>query len=221
MAPSSTIIITGGTGALGSTVARSLETAYPGRFHLVLTCRNTTDARAVAVSEFLKSKDSSFALEELDLSDLSDVKAFAGRIKSRIEAGEIPGLIGGGIVNSAAYMTFVREAKTKDGVDVMYTINCLAPALLARCLLPALIGERSATVINVGSEAHGIGRVEYFEEQKETNKNSKNGEKLGFLEGMKRYGSSKLLCVMMGYGLQRQLYAVSFALVLFLKYGSF
>jgi NAD(P)-dependent dehydrogenase (short-subunit alcohol dehydrogenase family) len=212
MAPTSTIIITGGTGALGSALARSLETSYPNQFHLILTCRNTTDERAVALSEFLSSKNGSFALEKLDLSDLAEVKAFAERIKSKVAAAGIPGLVGGGIVNSAAYLTFVRDAKTKDGVDVIYTINCLAPALLIRSLLPVLMGKDGlggATVLSVGTEAHGIGGMEYFEEQKERNKHVEEGEKLGFQEGLKRYGSSKLLCVMMGYALQRQLYVVS------------
>jgi hypothetical protein len=47
----------------------------------------------------------SFSLECLDLSDLGGVRAFAAGIKSKIDAEEIPGLVGGGIVNSAAYMT--------------------------------------------------------------------------------------------------------------------
>ena len=115
MPPSSTIIITGGTGALGSASARSLETLYPGRFHLVLTCRNTTDSRAEAISSSLRAQNGSFSLAKLDLADLEEVKVFAGRLKSQIEAEEIPGLAGGGLVNSAAYMTFVKDAKTKEG----------------------------------------------------------------------------------------------------------
>jgi hypothetical protein len=43
-------------------------------------------------------------------------------------------------------------------------------------------------------------------------KEAKEAGKLGFPEGMKRYGSSKLLCLMMGYAFQRQLYAVRFPL---------
>lgn len=214
MPTASTIIITGGTGALGSALARSLETLYPSRFHLVLTCRNTSDTRAEAISEFLSSKNGKFVLANLDLSDLKAVRAFAGDIKRKIDAGEIPSLVGGGVVNSAAYMTFVKDKRTKEGRDVMYTINSLAPALLARELLPVLIGKDgggSATVVNVGSDAAGFGRVEYFEEQKEGLKGVKEGEKLGFMEGVKRYGSSKLLALMMGYAFQKQLYVVSFS----------
>jgi NAD(P)-dependent dehydrogenase (short-subunit alcohol dehydrogenase family) len=218
MPPTSTIIITGGTGSLGSSLARTLATSYPGDFHLVLTCRNTTDSRALSISEFLTSKNSSFSIDKLDLSDLEDVKTFAERVKSKTAAGEIPGLVGGGVVNSAAYMTFLKDSKTKDGLDAMYTINCLAPALLLRCLLPVLVGKAGseggvATVVNVGTAAHEVGQVDYFEKQKEGNKNAKEGERLGFPEGMKRYGSSKLLTVMTAYAFQRQLHSVSSASV--------
>jgi NAD(P)-dependent dehydrogenase (short-subunit alcohol dehydrogenase family) len=212
MSQPSTIIITGGTGSLGSSLARTLETTYPGRFHLLLTCRNPGDQHALSITSFLKSQENShFSLEKLDLSDLEDVKAFAEKVRSKIRAGELPPLVGGGIVNSAAYNTFFKGVKAKNGKDVMYTVNCLAPALLARLLLPALLekdGEREgALVVNVGSAAHEIGRVEYFEGQEEE---VKEGEKVGFVECMKRYGSTKVLLLMVGYSFQRHLYAVSF-----------
>ncbi|KAE9378192.1 NAD(P)-binding protein [Stipitochalara longipes BDJ] len=203
MAPQSTIIITGGTGSLGSSLARTLETSYPGRFHLLLTCRTTDDEHAKAISTFLSSKNGSFALEKLDLSDLDAVKAFTENVKSRIANGELKPLIGGGVVNSAAYSTFFKGRKAKGGLDIMYTINCLAPTLLMRGLSDAMI--KGATFINVGSAAHEIGRTDYFEGKEEGE--VKEGEKLAFMEGMKRYGSSKLLGMMLGYAFQRRVFA--------------
>jgi NAD(P)-dependent dehydrogenase (short-subunit alcohol dehydrogenase family) len=213
MATPSTIIITGGTGSLGSSLARAIETSYPGRFHLLLTCRNTSDAHAESISSSLKSQNAQFSLEELDLSDLENVKLFAERVKAKISAGEIPGLVGGGIVNSAAYNTFLKGKKGKviggKERDVMYTINCLAPALLVRGLVGVMVEGAGATVVNVGSVAYEIGRVDYFETQDGEEGEVKEGEKLAFMEGMKRYGSSKALSLMMGYAFQRRLYAVS------------
>jgi NAD(P)-dependent dehydrogenase (short-subunit alcohol dehydrogenase family) len=204
MAPQSTIIITGGTGSLGSSLARALETSYPGQFHLLLTCRNPDDEHAKSISSFLTSKNGVFSLEKLDLSDLEAVRAFTSLVKSRIEKGELPPLVGGGIVSSAAYNTFFKGRRGKDGKDVMYTINCLSEVLLMRGLLDVLVD--GGTIVNVGSTAHEIGRAEYFEVQEE----GKEGEKLAFMEGMKRYGSSKLLALMAGYAFQRHAFAVSF-----------
>lgn len=213
MAPPSTIIITGGTGSLGSSLARALETTYPGRFHLLLTCRNPGDEHAKAVSDFLESKNGSFALEKLDLSDLGGVERFVEGFKERVGKGGVPGLEGGGLVTSAAYQTFFKGRKGKGpvGKDVMYTVNCLAPTLLVRGLLPLLLD--GATVVNVGSAAHEIGTAEYFEEKEagEGNGEAKEGEKLAFMEGMKRYGSTKLLLLMLGYAFQRRLAIVSFS----------
>lgn len=47
-----------------------------------------------------------------------------------------------------------------------------------------------ATIVNIGSQAHELGRIDYFEKQEKV---ARNGEKLGFSKGMKWYGSSKLL----------------------------
>lgn len=209
MAPQSTIIITGGTGSLGSTLSRTFETSYPGRFHLLLTCRNTDDEHAKSISEFLKSKNGAFSLEKLDSSDLDSVKQFTGEIKGRIGRGELPPLVGGGIVSSAAYQTFFKgkTGKGKDAKDVMYTVNVLAPIALMRCLMPVMLD--GSLVVNVGSAAYAIGKVDYFEGKEEVE--VKEGEKVGFMEGMKRYGSTKLLILMAGYAFQRKLFAVSFS----------
>jgi len=200
MAPQSTIIITGGTGSLGSSLARTLSTSYPGRFHLLLTCRDTSDIHAQAISSFLTSQNVSFALEKLDLADLEAVRAFTESVKARIEKGELKGLVGGGVVGSAACQTFY-----KGGRDVMYTVNCLAPVVLMRGLLGAML--EGGLFVNVGSAAHEIGRVDYFEGKEEGE--VKEGEKLAFMEGMKRYGSCKLLAIMLGYAFQRRVFAVS------------
>jgi NAD(P)-dependent dehydrogenase (short-subunit alcohol dehydrogenase family) len=207
MAPQSTIIITGGTGSLGSSLARVLETSYPGRFHLLLTCRNPDDEHAKTISTFLESKKGSFALEKLDLSDLDGVRTFVGDVKARVASGELKGLVGGGLVNCAANQTFFKGQKWK---DVMYTVNCLAPALLMRGLLGVMLEGEGSTVVNVGSGAYEIGRCDYFEGKEESE--GKEGEKVGFLEGMKRYGSCKLVTMMVGFAFQRRLYTVGFLL---------
>ena len=216
MAPSSTIIITGATGNLGSTIAKTVASLYPGRFYLLLTCRSVENAAAVSLQNALRSKDAAFSLERLDLSDLGAVKKFTEEVKQKINSGAMPSLVGGGIVNSAAFMNFTKDSKTSAGLDDMYTINALAPALLARGLLEVMYGRDGgggATVVSVGSQAHELGRVDYFQQSKGSGEKGAEGvgkgERLGFMEAMKRYGSSKLLLIMMSYAFQRHLYAVS------------
>jgi NAD(P)-dependent dehydrogenase (short-subunit alcohol dehydrogenase family) len=214
-APSSTIIITGANGSLGTAIVRSLVERYPGRFNLLLTCRNPEDERSVALGEEIKSKGAAFSIEKLDLSDLKLVVTFANNVNERISNGTIPGLQGGGLLNSAAYMTHVKDSKTKDGFDEMYQVIALAPALLIKSLLPSLESKdqtsEGALVVSAGSGAHPGGVVDYFQKRKEiTQKFGPDGnvERNSIVETMKRYGSSKLLLIMLSYAFQRKVYAV-------------
>jgi hypothetical protein len=64
------------------------------------------------------------------------VRTFVDDVKERVAIGELKGLAGGGVVNSAANQTFFKRRKWR---DVMYTVNCLAPALLMRGLLGVML----------------------------------------------------------------------------------
>ena len=208
--PESTILITGGSGSLGSTIAIQIAKSQPGKHHLILTARKLDDARTIETSATLRTLNTSFEFLELDLSSLENVKSFAAKLRGRILTGEVPRFDGGGVVLSAAMLTFVKDSQTKDGWNEMYGINVLAQNLITRELLPVLGG---ALVVNITSTTHNIGTVDYFSgeinrKRKDTN-NAREQETLGLGEAMKRYGSSKLLFVMSAYALQRRLDSVS------------
>ena len=208
--PESTILITGGSGSLGSTIAIQIAKSQPGKHHLILTARKLDDARTIETSATLRTLNTSFEFLELDLSSLENVKSFAAKLRGRILTGEVPRFDGGGVVLSAAMLTFVKDSQTKDGWNEMYGINVLAQNLITRELLPVLGG---ALVVNITSTTHNIGTVDYFSgeinrKRKDTN-NAGEQETLGLGEAMKRYGSSKLLFVMSAYALQRRLDSVS------------
>ena len=208
--PGSTILITGGSGSLGSAIAIEIARSAPENFHLVLTARNLADSRTIETSAALRTLNASFEFLKLDLSSLGDVKSFATMLTDRVERGEIPRFEGGGVVLSAAFFTFMKDSRTKDGWNEMYAINVLAQHLITRALLPVLGG---ALVINIASSTHNVGTVDYFSsETKRKGNDAKTADEqktLGLGEAMKRYGSSKLLSAMSSYALQRRLDAVS------------
>jgi short-subunit dehydrogenase len=78
MALQSTIIITGANGALGYKTALEICKAYPGKYHLVLTARNISDANTRKATEFLRQLSSApaFSWFLIDLSSLSNIKLF-------------------------------------------------------------------------------------------------------------------------------------------------
>jgi NAD(P)-dependent dehydrogenase (short-subunit alcohol dehydrogenase family) len=123
----------------------------------------------------------------------------------RVLKGEIPPFAGGGVVLSAAMVTFIKHSRTKDGWNEVYGINVLAQVLLMRELLLKL-GD--ATVVVIASATHGIGDVKYFSAGKPADGAKNKVETFGLGEAMKRYGSSKLLLIMSSYMLQRKLNAV-------------
>jgi mannan polymerase II complex ANP1 subunit len=202
--PTSTILITGGNGSLGSAIAVAITKSQPGKYHLVLTARSLTDVPTTQTSSTLSSLGASFEFQLLDLSSLENVRAFASTIIDKITRKELPPFAGGGIIHSAAKSTYAKGGVTKDGWNDMYGVNVLAPVFLEISLLTVLDG---ALIVNVSSATHSLGVVDYFSDNKKGTEYVA-GETVGLAESLKRYGSCKLLVLMAVYALQRHLNAV-------------
>jgi NAD(P)-dependent dehydrogenase (short-subunit alcohol dehydrogenase family) len=203
--PKSTILITGGSGSLGSKIAIELIKTQPDKYHVILICRDSKSAHVSGLLATLESLRGSFEFQTLDLLSLKDVFSFTKDLKSRISEKEIPGFEGGGIVNSAALFSWAKNDWSQ-----MYKTNVLAPTMLVRGLLEVLGG---GLVVNVGSAAHQMGTLEYLEKANVPTDKVGNEEKLTLQEGLKRYGSSKLFMLMASYAFQRRVEAVSYTLL--------
>jgi NAD(P)-dependent dehydrogenase (short-subunit alcohol dehydrogenase family) len=208
MAASSSVIITGAAGSLGSAIANQLIKLYSNQFHLILAARNINGDNATRVSENIRASGAAFSWEKLDLSILQSVDDFAIRIRTGIENKTIPPLYA--LINSAA-ISQIPVSKTVDGFDLIYQTNALSPLLLTRRLTP--IFEKSVhglpVVLNVSSAAISMGNYKYFQDSHATLDDSL-GRSIGVVESLKIYGSSKLLLLMAGYSLQREPRFVSY-----------
>lgn len=203
-----TVIITGGNGSLGSETALAIATAQPF-VHLLLTARNLASESVKQVSEKLRALGPrSFEIAKVDLASFASVKAFAAHTVDRVTRKEIPPVEV--LLNSAAASSFVVDNRTADGYDLVYQTNCLSPFLLTVSLLEAFRDKRAGgggKVINVGSAAIGMGRLDYFQTQNALWE-KKKGTQLGTKEGLTRYGSSKLRMNAAMYALRRSLVIV-------------
>jgi NAD(P)-dependent dehydrogenase (short-subunit alcohol dehydrogenase family) len=198
MAPASSIIITGAAGSLGAAIAEQLTSLFPNEYHLILAARNTSNENATSLSEQLEAAGAVFSWEELDLTSFSSVLGFAKRIGAAIEEQKLPELYG--LINSAA-ISLATPTKSADGFDTIYQTNTLSPVLLMRELLSLFRNAKHGSVIlNVSSATEAMGDIHYF--QKESDNSL--GKSLGLKEGLKKYGSSKLLLLMAGYAMQRE-----------------
>jgi NAD(P)-dependent dehydrogenase (short-subunit alcohol dehydrogenase family) len=114
--PQHIVVMTGATTGIGAQALKYLE-AVPDT--LVLTGVRGT-GRTVPGAEFFP----------LDLASLSSVRAFADAVKQRLGDAKIEMLV----LNAGAQ--FRTAQLSKDGFELTFAVNHLAPYLLARLLLP-------------------------------------------------------------------------------------
>ena len=123
------VIVTGATNGVGLATAAALARAGA---HVILAVRNTEVGRQRAAEI-----GGSTSVAELDLADLSSVRAF--RVDGDVDI----------LINNAGALTQSR-AETVDGFEMTLATNFLGPFALTNQLLPQIRSQ----VIIVGSEAH-------------------------------------------------------------------
>jgi NAD(P)-dependent dehydrogenase (short-subunit alcohol dehydrogenase family) len=151
------VVITGGTSGLGLESAKRLGAAGAT---IVLTSRSIEKGlKAVeGVRDYVKSKvigEPKIYSLELDLDDLSSVKAFPkslGLLMDSIGRSDIDVLL-----NNAGVMAIPSRELTVDGYERTFQSNHLGHFVLTAGLFPFLNRDK-AIVINVSSEAYQIAR---------------------------------------------------------------
>ena len=168
-----TVVVTGANSGLGAATAGALAAAGAS---VVLACRNTdkgTRAAAAMTGDVL--------VRELDLADLSSVRAFAAA------TGPVDVLI-----NNAGIMA-VPPGRTADGFELQFGTNFLGPFALTGLLLDR-VADR---VVTLSSGAHRLGKVQL---------DDLNWERRRYQRWL-AYGQSKLADLVFAYELARRLEA--------------
>lgn len=142
------ILITGGNSGIGLCTAEQLA----GRgADVILACRDQTKGQAALAHIKNNHPEARVRLYQLDLADLSNVRACAQRLND-----ELDGL--DGLINNAGVAP-TRQRHTTDGFEMQFGVNYLAPVLLTHLLLPLLLQRHGARVVHVASMMHWLGRV--------------------------------------------------------------
>jgi NAD(P)-dependent dehydrogenase (short-subunit alcohol dehydrogenase family) len=138
-----TALVTGATAGLGEAVAVAL--AGHG-MHVLVHGRNARRA-AAAVDRITESGGSAQAVLA-DLASLEQVRELADRVSAEHAAIAL-------LVNNAGIGAgrppYRKRQLSHDGHELRLAVNYLAPALLARRLIPALKNGLPARIVNVGS----------------------------------------------------------------------
>lgn len=169
-----TVVVTGATSGLGLITAREL--ARVGA-RVVLAVRNVEKGRQARAG-----MAGDVEVEQLDVSDLASVRAFAERWAGPLDV----------LINNAGIMD-VPLTRTHDGLDVQTATNSFGPFLLTNLLLPHLTDR----VVWVTSQLHRMGHLHL---------DDLNWESRTY-RPMDAYNDSKLQVVLYSLNLQRRLTA--------------
>ncbi|TDC50723.1 SDR family NAD(P)-dependent oxidoreductase [Jiangella ureilytica] len=201
MSPARTVLITGGTGSLGTATVRALGRRASG-WHAVVTGRDRarTAARAAALADRSGLPVTPLVL---NLESLDAVRAFAREWPGR----ELPPLHA--VVCNAGTMVVTGTRRTADGHEVTFAVNHLAHFLLVELLRPHLVAP--ARIVMVASDTHDPARRHGFPPPRLASVSAlaaAPGDGDGTdprEEGRRRYTTSKLCAVLLAYELDRRL----------------
>ena len=165
-------VVTGANSGIGRIAARELARAGA---EVVCACRNTAKGREAF-------PDGDVEVRELDLADLSSVRAFAESFEGKLDL----------LVNNAGVMAPPRRL-TADGFESQFGTNHLGHFALTGLLIGALAAAPEPRVVTVSSGAHRIGRIRFDDLQGERHYNN-----------WLAYGQSKLANLLFCFELQRR-----------------
>lgn len=149
-------IITGANTGLGYETALAL--AQKGA-HVVMACRNTQKAEAAKLELLKHAPNASVEIAALDLGNLASVRAFAEAFKAKQPKLDI-------LINNAGLMA-IPKSKTVDGFESQFGVNHLGHFALTGLLIDRLLATPWSRVVNVSSQAHTSGKINFDDLQGE------------------------------------------------------
>ena len=177
-------IITGANSGIGKATAIALAKM---NVILVMLCRDKKRGE-LAQNEIIElTGNNNVDLIVCDLSSQKEIRNFVAEFKSKYQNLHV-------LINNAGVMLSKKDISV-DGFEMNFAVNHLAPFLLTNLLLDIMKKSAPSRIINVGSAAHRMGKIDFEDLQRENKK--------GRLMGL--YGSSKLAMTLVSYELSRML----------------
>ena len=163
-------LVTGANAGIGREVCLAL--AFRGA-EVVMSARNTQEAEKVRDQIIAQTGNNKIHLIAADLSSFQGVTVLSKEFTSKFQRLDV-------LINNAGIF-LSRYTETADGVETQWMVNYLAPYLLTRRLMDRLKAASEARIINVSSNAHLRGTI-----------NFSNLNNSADYQGFKAYAQSKL-----------------------------
>lgn len=177
-------VVTGANCGIGKETVRQL--ARKGA-SLAMICRNEARGEAARKDIIESTGNKKISLFLADFAHQNEIRAVADQLLSKYSQIHV-------LVNNAGTM-FANRMETKEGIEMTFAVNHLAPFLLTNLLLPSLKKAPAARIITVASEVHRLG-ARFFD--------LKNLQLQEGFSGLKAYGISKLCNIMFSHELARR-----------------
>jgi len=175
-------LITGGTNGIGKSTARELA-----RMGATVVLVGRDAQKAVRVVEEIRGASGNKDVDSMlaDLSSQQDVRRLADEFKSKYSHLHV-------LINNAGGF-FMRRQLSVEGIETTFALNHLASFLLTNLLLDTIRASAPARIINVSSNAHASGKIEFDNLQGERE------------YGPRAYDNSKLANILFTMELARRL----------------
>ncbi len=178
-----TVLVTGANSGIGKVTAREL--AKMGA--TVVMVARSRERGEQALAEVKKaSQNGNVELMLADLSSQQSTRALAAQFKASHDRLDV-------LVNNAGAV-FGSRRESVDGLEMTFALNHMGYFLLTKLLLDMLQASAPARIVNVSSNAHTVGAVNFEDLQREK----------GY-SAMQVYGQSKMMNILFTNELARRL----------------
>jgi retinol dehydrogenase-12 len=178
-----TCIVTGASSGVGE--ATALELARRGA-RVLMVCRHPERGERARGAIARSSGNPAVELLLADLASQAAIRRLATEIRARAPALHV-------LVNNAGVVN-LRRTITPDGLETTFAVNHLAYFLLTALLRDRLVASAPARIVNVASEGHRFGRLDFDDLQSERS-----------YRWWRAYGTSKLANLLFTFELARRL----------------
>lgn len=179
------IIITGGTSGIGKATALGISKIG---YEIVIVARNKIKAEVVKEEIINKTGNSKIEIIIGDLSSIRDCDRIINQIKSKYDKIDV-------LINNAAILPRKRTI-TKDGREMQFAVNYLAPFYLTNKLIPLLEKSDEGRVVNLSGDIYRLIKLDL---------DNLEAEKGYGKAGWDQYAQTKLLNILFTYELSRRL----------------